>query len=75
MPEFKLQIALNAWISKGRQAVVLATMIGALASCSNVSRTKSAFAPSEGGGGRNMGDLSSRNSGASCTPSGCGSAS
>lgn len=59
MPEFKLPIALKAWVSKGLQAVLLATMTGVLASCSNVSRTKSAFAPSEGGGGRNMGDLSS----------------
>jgi hypothetical protein len=75
MPGFKLPIALKSWVSAGRQAVVLATIIGALASCSNVSQTKSAFTPSEGGGGRNMGDLNSRNSGASCTPSGCESTS
>lgn len=75
MPESKLPIALELWASGGRQPLVLATMIGVLASCSNVSLTTSAFALSEGGGGRNMGDRSSRTSGTGRTPSRCGSAS
>lgn len=77
MPQSKAPTAIKPRVSVEWQALVLATMIGVLASCTNVPRTTSAFVPSEGGPGRNMGDLSSRNSGGpgtSCTPSACGSA-
>jgi len=45
MPESKVRVALKFWVPVGRQALVLGAMLGALASCSNLSRPTSAFAP------------------------------